>query len=41
MFHRRYPEKRIKVYHLRKEYMKAKIRKKKIRRTKVISEAKE
>ena len=41
MFHRRYPEKRIKVYHLRKEYRKAKIRKKKIKRTKVISEDKE
>ena len=41
MFHRRYPDKRIKVYHLQKEYKKAKIRKKKIRRTKVISEAKE
>ena len=41
MFHRRYPEKRINAYNLRKEYRKAKIRKKKIRRTKVISGAKE
>ena len=41
MFHRQYPDKRIKVYHLRKEYRMAKIRKKKIKRTKVISEDKE
>ena len=41
MFHRQYPDKRIKVYHLQKEYRMAKIRKKKIKRTKVISEDKE
>jgi hypothetical protein len=38
MFHRRFPNNRISKYHLRLIYKQARIRKKKIRKTKIMTE---